>query len=50
MVTATGVGITSDDLENYLRQVGALNARAATFGAIGVMLSTATSIAAMAIA
>jgi hypothetical protein len=38
--------ITARQLEDYLRRVGALNAKAAIFGAIGVLFATIAGIVA----
>jgi hypothetical protein len=45
-VTPSGPVITGNVLEAYLKEVGALNAKAAVFGAIGVLLSTLAGVAA----
>jgi hypothetical protein len=43
--TNTGAVVGSRDLENYLSEVGRLNKWAAIFTAIGVLLSTASTLA-----
>lgn len=44
IITSTGPAITTQPLEDYLRRVGSLNAKAAMCGAIGVSLSTVAGI------
>jgi len=43
-VTPSGPVITGDVLERYLKEVGALNSKAAALGAISVLLSTLAGI------
>ncbi len=46
MITSGSPVPTARDIEAYLREVGDLNAKAAVFGGIGVLLSTLAGIAA----
>jgi hypothetical protein len=47
-IVASGSPVpTARDIEAYLREVGGLNAKAAAFGAIGVLLSTLAGIVAL---